>query len=89
MWTLAAPALCLLKERRSGHAIPAAPAVDGPGESLPALAGGPARTPLTRYVAVVLFPLSILVAVVGLMGASMHKPEVRDMPVAVVGATEQ
>ncbi|WP_262412309.1 ABC transporter permease [Streptomyces fungicidicus] len=89
MWTLAAPALCLLKERRSGHAIPAAPAVDGPGESLPALAGGPARAPRTRYVAVVLFPLSILVAVVGLMGASMHKPEVRDMPVAVVGATEQ
>ncbi|WP_127451412.1 ABC transporter permease [Streptomyces sp. B29(2018)] len=89
VWALAALALCLLKERRSGHAIPAAPAVDGPGEPLPALAGGPVRAPRTRYVAAVLFPLSILVAVVGLMGASMHKPEVRDMPVAVVGATEQ
>ncbi|MFI8905119.1 ABC transporter permease [Streptomyces albidoflavus] len=89
VWALAALALCLLKERRSGHAIPAAPAVDGPGEPLPALAGGPVRAPRTRYVAAVLFPLSILVAVVGLMGASMHKPEVRGMPVAVVGATEQ
>lgn len=89
VWALAALALCLLKERRSGHAIPAAPAVTGPEDPLPALAGGPVRTPRTRYVAAVLFPLSILVAVVGLMGASMHKPEVRDMPVAVVGATQE
>ncbi|MFB6595319.1 ABC transporter permease [Streptomyces diastaticus] len=89
VWAVAAFALCLLKERRSGHAIPAAPAVTGPGEPLPALAGGPVRAPRTRYVAAVLFPLSILVAVVGLMGASMHKPEVRDMPVAVVGTTQE
>ncbi|MFD4990210.1 ABC transporter permease [Streptomyces sp. NPDC058374] len=88
VWAVAALALCLLKERRSGHAIPAAPAVSGPGEPLPALAGGPVRAPRTRYVAAVLFPLSILVAVVGLMGGSMHEPEVREMPVAVVGATQ-
>lgn len=35
VWALAALALCLLKERRSGHAIPAAPAVDGPGSRCP------------------------------------------------------
>ncbi|MEW2111841.1 hypothetical protein [Streptomyces albidoflavus] len=73
------------------------PGQQGPEQALPAAelqptaewADGPVRAQRRRYVAAVLFPLSTLVAVVGLMGAPMHKPEVRDMPVAVVGATEQ
>ncbi|WDV33706.1 hypothetical protein OIM90_27935 [Streptomyces sp. AD16] len=73
------------------------PGQQGPEQALPAAelqptaewADGPVRAQRRRYVAAVLFSLSTLVAVVGLMGAPMHKPEVRDMQVAVVGATEQ
>ncbi|MGC4807906.1 ABC transporter permease [Micromonospora sp. DT233] len=88
-WAVVALLLCLLKERVSGHAIPAAPVVADPDVPLPALAGGPPRSKRFRYVAVAAFPLSILVMVVGLMSASMHEPEVSDLPVAVVGATAQ
>ncbi|MCZ2526134.1 DUF3533 domain-containing protein [Streptomyces sp. NPDC059506] len=86
-WAVAALLLGLLKERASGDAIPGAPKTDGPDTPLPALAGGPPRSKGFRYAAVAAFPLSIVVMVVGLMGASMHRPEVHDMPVVVVGAT--
>ncbi|NYV77595.1 ABC transporter permease, partial [Streptomyces sp. UH6] len=86
VWLVAALALALLKERK-GHLIPAAPPVTDGSTPLPALAGGPVRPLWVRRVAAVAFPLSILVMVVGLMGASMHKPQIHDMPVTVVGAT--
>ncbi|WP_433350038.1 ABC transporter permease [Micromonospora sp. CA-111912] len=89
-WLVAALLLCLLKERTGGSAIPGAPAVSHPDAPLPALAGGTPRSKRFRYVTVAAFPLSILVMVVGLMSFSMHKPQVRDLPVVVVGAvTEQ
>lgn len=88
-WAVAALALSLLKERRSGLAIPAAPPATDSSLPLPALAGGPVRSPRARYIAAFAFPMAILLCVVGLMAGSMHKPQVRDMPVAVVGATQQ
>ncbi|MER5479345.1 ABC transporter permease [Streptomyces sp. NPDC002734] len=88
VWLVAALALALLKERK-GHLIPAAPPVTDGGTPLPALAGGPVRPLWMRRFAAIAFPLSILVMVVGLMGASMHKPQIHDMPVAVVGASTQ
>ncbi|SCL41932.1 DUF3533 domain-containing protein [Micromonospora aurantiaca (nom. illeg.)] len=87
-WIVAAVLLCLLKER-GGAPIPQAPQVDGPDTPLPALAGGPPRSKRFRYVTVAAFPLSILVAVVGLMSFSMHKPEPHDIPVAVVAAVPE
>ncbi|MFI1195106.1 ABC transporter permease [Micromonospora sp. NPDC020750] len=90
VWLVGALLLCLLKERTGGSRIPGAPVVSHPDAPLPALAGGPPRSKRFRYVAVAAFPLSILVMVVGLMSFSMHKPEVHDLPVVVVGAvTEQ
>ncbi|GGY99850.1 ABC transporter permease [Streptomyces nitrosporeus] len=89
VWLVAAFALSLLKERRSGHLIPAAPPVTDISTPLPALAGGPVRSKGTRYLAAIAFPLCILVAVVGTMSASMHKPQVHDMPVVVVAASAQ
>ena len=88
-WLVLALLLALWKERRSGHTIPAAPRVTDASTPLPALAGGPVRSKGMRYFAVLAFPLCILVAVVGTMSASMHKPEVRDLPVVVVGAGAQ
>ncbi|WP_234313840.1 ABC transporter permease [Streptomyces sp. NBRC 109706] len=88
-WIVAALLLSLLRERRSGHTIPGAPPVTSPGTPLPALAGSPARSLRFRCVTVVAFPLSILVAVVGLMSLSLHKPEVHDLPVVVVGSTAE
>jgi hypothetical protein len=88
IWLVAALVLALLKERK-GHTIPAAPPVTDGSTPLPALAGGPVRPLWVRRFAAVAFPLSILVMVVGLMGASMHKPRIHDMPVTVVGATTE
>lgn len=89
IWAVVALGLSLLKERKSGTAIPAAPPVDDPETPLPALSGGPLRSKRFRYVAVGLFPLSILLMVVGLMSFSMHQPEVRELPVVVVAATPE
>lgn len=88
-WAVAALLLSWLKERTSGLAIPGAPQVDHPDTPLPAFSGGPLRSKRFRYLAVPAFPLAILVMVVGLMGFSMHKPAVHDLPVAVVGATPE
>ncbi len=89
-WAVVALVLGLLVERRSGGAIPGAPVVDDPDAPLPALAGGPPRSLRFRYAAVAGFPLAILVLVVGVMSFAMHQPEVRDLPVVVVGpAAEQ
>lgn len=86
VWLAAALLLSLLKERRGGTVIPGAPPVTDADTPLPALSGGPVRSKRVRYLAVGLFPLSILVMVVGLMSFSMHQPQVRDLPVVVVGA---
>ncbi|MFE9922357.1 ABC transporter permease [Streptomyces sp. NPDC005774] len=86
VWIVVAFVLALLKERRSGTAIPAAPQVTDVSTPLPALAGGPVRSPKVRYFAAVAFPLAILVGVVGSMSASMHQPKLHDMPVVVVAA---
>ncbi|MGW0433279.1 ABC transporter permease [Micromonospora sp. NPDC003197] len=89
VWAVAALVLSWVKERVSGHAIPTAPQVSDPNTPLPALAGSPPRSKRFRYVTVAAFPLTILVMVVGLMGFSMHKPEIHNLPVAVVGATTE
>jgi hypothetical protein len=86
-WLLAGLGLAALKERRSGTLIMGGPAYHEPDAPLPALAGGPVANYRRRIVAVTLFPLSIVVTVVALMSLSMHQPEVRDMPIAVVGPT--
>ncbi|CAM5714215.1 hypothetical protein SHIRM173S_08626 [Streptomyces hirsutus] len=86
VWIVVAFVLALLKERRSGTAIPAAPPVTDVSTPLPALAGGPVRSPKVRYFAAIAFPLAILVGVVGSMSASMHQPKVHDLPVVVVAA---
>lgn len=86
VWIVVAFLLALLKERRSGTVIPAAPPVDDVSTPLPALAGGPVRSPKVRYFAAIAFPLAILVGVVGSMSAAMHRPELHDMPVVVVAA---
>ncbi|SDC92805.1 ABC transporter permease [Streptomyces prasinopilosus] len=85
-WIVIAFALALLKERRSGYAIPAAPDVSDVSTPLPALAGGPVRSPKVRYFAAAAFPLAILIGVVGAMSASMHQPKLHDLPVVVVAA---
>ncbi|MCZ2825865.1 MULTISPECIES: ABC transporter permease [unclassified Modestobacter] len=89
VWVVVALGLSLLKERASGLAVPGAPPVTDPDAPLPALAGGPLRSLRFRYVTAAAFPLSILVMVVGLMSFAMHEPTVRELPVAVVGSTEQ
>ncbi|MFF1304233.1 ABC transporter permease [Streptomyces sp. NPDC058307] len=86
VWLVAALALAFLVERRKGAAGPTADAPDAP---LPAMAGGPVRSKRVRYFAVAAFPLTILTVVVGLMSASMHQPQIRDMPVVVVGASQE
>lgn len=89
LWLVVPLGLALLKERRSGLTVPGAPPVTDPDTPLPALAGGPVRSKRVRYLAAAAFPLSIVVMVVGLMSFAMHEPTLRDLPVAVVGATEQ
>lgn len=87
IWAVAAAVLCAVKERLSGTAIPTAPDDSDPDVPLPALAGGPLRSKRFRMVVVAAFPLSIVVMVVGVMGFSLHRPEVHDLPVAVVAAS--
>ncbi|WP_193605530.1 ABC transporter permease [Nocardioides dongkuii] len=89
LWLVAGAGLAIAKERRSGHLVVGGPLYTGPDAPLSALAGGPVAPYRTRLTAVALFPLSIVIAVVGLMSLSMHQPEVRDMPVAVVGPAAQ
>ncbi|MFF8234921.1 ABC transporter permease [Streptomyces caelestis] len=88
VWLVAALALNLLVERRKGLTIPNTEAADDPHFPRPAMAGGPVRSKRLRYFAVAAFPLTILTVVVGLMGAALHQPQVRDMPVVVVGASQ-
>lgn len=88
-WLVVSLALAALKERKSGDVIPAGPVYTAPDAPLSALAGGPVASYRTRLVAVALFPLSIMLTVVTLMGFSMHKAEINDMPVAIVGASAQ
>ncbi|MFW6774271.1 hypothetical protein ACOACO_08300 [Nocardioides sp. CPCC 205120] len=88
-WVVGALGLCLLKERRGGVGLPGEPAYDDADTPLPALAGGPLRTKRIRYAAAALFPMSIVVMVVGLMGTAMHEPEVRGMPIGVVADSPQ
>ncbi|MET9501971.1 ABC transporter permease [Streptomyces sp. NPDC006622] len=89
VWLVAALALNLLVEHRKGITIPNTEATDDPHFPRPAMAGGPVRSKRLRYFAVAAFPLTILTAVVGLMSASLHEPQVRDMPVVVVGASQE
>ncbi|MET9819966.1 ABC transporter permease [Streptomyces sp. NPDC006355] len=89
IWLVAALALALLVERRKGVAIPNAPGPEDPEAPRPAMSGGPVRSKRMRYFAVAAFPLTILTVVVGLMSASLHQPQIRDMPVVVVSANQQ
>ena len=87
LWLVVSGVLCVLKERSSGSAMPGVPPVVDADAPLPALAGGPVRSKRVRYAAVIAFPLSIMVMVVGLMSFSMHQPTVKELPLAVVGTT--
>ncbi|QAY71400.1 ABC transporter permease [Xylanimonas protaetiae] len=78
-----------LVERKNGDAIPAASKFTDSRTPLPALPGGPVRSRGTRHFAAAAFPGTMLVLVVGLMGFSMHAPTVHDLPVAVVGPTQE
>ncbi|MDQ1066549.1 ABC transporter permease [Streptomyces canus] len=89
VWLVAALALALLVERRKGLTIPNTEATEDPHFPRPAMAGGPVRSKRLRYFAVAAFPLTILTAVIGLMSASLHEPQVRDMPVVVVGGSQE
>ncbi|MEU9273308.1 ABC transporter permease, partial [Streptomyces sp. NPDC048251] len=84
VWLVAALGLCLLVERRKGLGV----ADTHPDAALPAMSGGPVRSKRLRYFAVAAFPLTILTLVVGLMSGAMHQPQIRDMPVVVVGASQ-
>ncbi|MDX2939107.1 ABC transporter permease [Streptomyces ipomoeae] len=88
IWMVATLGLALLMERRKGAALANVPESDSPEAPRPAMAGGPVRSKRIRYFAVAAFPLAILTAVVGMMSASLHQPEIRDMPVVVVGASQ-
>ncbi|MBZ3906269.1 ABC transporter permease [Streptomyces griseiscabiei] len=89
VWMVAALALALLMERRKGAALANVPESDNPDAPRPAMSGGPVRSKRLRYFAVAAFPLAILTVVVGMMSASLHQPEIRDMPVVVVGASQE
>ncbi|QNP74214.1 ABC transporter permease [Streptomyces roseirectus] len=89
VWLVAALALALLLERRKGAVLADTPGSDDPDVPRPAMSGGPVRSKRLRYFAVAAFPLAILTVVVGMMSASLHQPEIRDMPVVVVGASRE
>ncbi|MGW1272029.1 ABC transporter permease [Streptomyces sp. NPDC002491] len=89
VWMVAALALALLTERRKGAALANAPESGDPDAPRPAMSGGPVRSKRLRYFAVAAFPLAILTVVVGMMSASLHQPQIRDMPVVVVGASQE
>ncbi|GAB2473947.1 ABC transporter permease [Xylanimonas ulmi] len=82
-------ALSAVLDRKNGDVIPAASKFENSDTPLPALPGGPLRSKRTRYIAAAAFPGTMMVLVVGLMGFSMHAPDVHDLPVAVVGATTE
>lgn len=84
-WLVAAAALCVVKERRSGTAIMGGPLYTAPDAPLPALSGGPVAPYRQRLFAVFAFPFAIVVTVVTLMSFGMAKADLHDMPVAVVG----
>ncbi|MFF3373540.1 ABC transporter permease [Streptomyces sp. NPDC002680] len=88
IWIVVTLSLSVLIERRKGNVVPGDEPSEDPNAPLPAMAGGPMRSKRFRYFAVAAFPLAILTVVVGLMSASLHQPEVRDMPVVVVGASQ-
>jgi hypothetical protein len=85
LWLVIPLVLVVLKDRRSDAPIVAGPAYTDPGAPLPALPGGPVAPYRRRLVGVAAFPLAIMITVVTLMSLSMHKPDLHDMPVAVVG----
>ncbi|MFI7301189.1 ABC transporter permease [Streptomyces sp. NPDC050121] len=89
IWLVAALALAFVMERRKGAVLADTPEYDNPDAPRPAMSGGPVRSKRLRYFAVAAFPLAILTAVVGMMSASLHQPEIRDMPVVVVGASQE
>ncbi|NPC96645.1 ABC transporter permease [Nocardioides sp. zg-DK7169] len=89
LWFLVPLVLSALKERKAGDLIVGGPLYTAPDAPLPALSGGPVAPYRKRLVAVALFPLAIVVTVVTVMGLSMHKPEVSDLPVAVVAPAAQ
>ncbi|MRJ75834.1 ABC transporter permease [Aeromicrobium sp. SMF47] len=86
LWLVIPLVLVVLKDRRSDEPIVAGPAYTAPDAPLPALPGGPVASYRRRLFGVAAFPLGIMVTVVTLMSLSMHKPDLKDLPVAVVGA---
>ncbi len=88
-WVVVALGLATLKERKDGGMILGGPLYTEPDAPLPALAGGPVAPYRRRLAAVALFPLTIMLTVVTVMGLSMHDPKIQDMPVAVVGPAAQ
>ena len=88
-WLVGGLVLALLKERKAGDLIVGGPLYTAPDAPLPALSGGPIGTYRKRLAAVALFPLAIMVTVVTVMGFSMHQPEIRNLPVAVVAPAAQ
>ncbi|MBR8639671.1 ABC transporter permease [Streptomyces tuirus] len=89
IWMVATLTLALLMERRKGAALANTPESDNPDAPRPAMSGGPVRSKRLRYFAAAAFPLTILTVVVGMMSASLHQPQIRDMPVVVVGASQE
>ncbi|MFF8015211.1 ABC transporter permease [Streptomyces sp. NPDC007929] len=89
IWLVAALVLALVLERRKGAALADTPEAADPDAPRPAMSGGPVRSKRLRYFAVAAFPLAILTVVVGMMSASLHQPQIRDMPVVVVGAAQE
>lgn len=89
VWLVAALALALLMERRKGAVLADTTGSDDPDAPRPAMSGGPVRSKRLRYFAAAAFPLAILTCVVGMMSASLHQPEIRKMPVVVVGASQE
>ena len=88
-WLVGGLVLSLRKERKAGDLIVGGPLYTEPDAPLPALSGGPVGSYRKRLTAVALFPLAIMVTVVTVMGFSMHQPEIRDLPVAVVAPAAQ
>lgn len=89
LWLAIPLVLAILKDRKSGDVIPSGPLYTEPDAPLAGLAGGPVASYRMRLLAVATFPLAIMVSVVTLMSLSMHKPDVKDLPVAVVAPTAQ
>lgn len=89
LWLVIPLVLAILKDRKSGDLIVSGPLYTEPDAPLAGLAGGPVASYRFRLMSVALFPLAIMVSVVTLMSLSMHKPDVKELPVAVVAPTAQ